>query len=106
MALLLQACCLTRHTGAGAGAFGQSCYLFSMPGAGPAVKGISGGRKEMVDALGRRKYPEMLESELMKRKFKASPLGMRWHLRDLLGSGTLVRLQTTVGPLIRVAKRG
>ena len=106
MALLLQACCLTRHTGVGAGTFSQGCYLFSMPEAGSAVRGISGGRKELVDALSRRKHPEMLESQLMKRKFKSSPLGMKWHLRDLLGSGTLIKLKTTVGPLIRVAKRG
>ncbi len=103
--LLLQSCCLVRHTGQGVGAAGgQSCYLFSMPGAGPAVRGISAGRKEIIDALKRKKHPEMLESQLVQKKLKASPLGIQWHLRDLLGTLAVVRMQTTVGPLIRVAK--
>ncbi|KAG7671681.1 hypothetical protein Ndes2526B_g07431 [Nannochloris sp. 'desiccata'] len=103
--LLLQACCLTRHTGQGIGAAGgQGCYLFSMPGAGAAVRGISAGRKEIINALKRKRHPEMLESQLVQKKLKGSPLGIWWHLRDLLGTAAIVKMETTVGPLIRVAK--
>lgn len=105
--LLLQACCLTRHTGQGVGASGgQRCYFFSMPGAGAAVRGISAGRKEIIDVLKRKKHPEMLESQLVQKKLKGSPLGMGWHLRDMLGTAALVKMQTTVGPLIRVLHKG
>ena len=75
-----------------------------MPGAGAAVRGISAGRKEIIDALKRKKHPEMLESQLLQKKLKGSPLGITWHLRDLLGSASVMKMQTTVGPLIRVAK--
>ena len=105
LGLLLQHCCLTRQvpTGAGRGAVGG--YVFCMPGAGAAVKGVDAGRREILAALRRRKYPEMLEAELEKRKLRQSPLGMRWHVRDMLGGGALVRTSTTVGALIRVAHR-
>ncbi len=77
-----------------------------MPGAGPAVRGVGAGRKEILDALSRRKHPEMLAAHLAKRKLRGSPLGVPWHLRDLLGAGVVIQIDTTVGPLIRVAKRG
>ena len=104
ISLLLHACCLTRHTGADGGAFSQSCYQFSLPGAGPALRGVAAGRKELMDALRRRKHPEMLEKDLFKRKLKGCPLGMGWLLRDVVGGGGVVRIETTVGSLIRVVR--
>jgi serine/threonine-protein kinase 19 len=56
--------------------------------------------------LRRRRQPEMLESELLKRRLQRSLLGVRWHVADLLGGGGLQRIQTAVGPLLRAAKPG
>jgi serine/threonine-protein kinase 19 len=41
----------------------------------------------------------------MKKKLHSSALGVRWHARDLLGSGALQQLDTTSGPLLRIVKR-
>lgn len=56
-----------------------------------------------VQALQRRQYTEIPERDLEKRKLQRSLLGVRFHVRDMLGSGALLRLQTTVGPVLRLA---
>lgn len=61
--------------------------------------------QELLGMLTRRRHPEMFMKELEKKKLQSSPLGVRWHVRDLLGSGTLLQTQTTVGPLLRVVKK-
>ena len=61
--------------------------------------------QELLGILGRRRYPEMFARELAKRRLLSSALGMRWHLRDLVGSGTLAQSQTTSGLLLRVVKK-
>ena len=55
--------------------------------------------------LGRRRYPEMFARELDKRRLLQSCLGIRWHVRDLVGSGTLARSETTSGVLLRIVKK-
>jgi serine/threonine-protein kinase 19 len=47
----------------------------------------------------------MFARELDKRRLLNSLLGMRWHLRDLVGSGILAQSQTTSGLLLRVVKK-
>ena len=101
VAVLLEAGVIIRHIDSSSDRF-----LFSMPNAGPAVRGIGTGRKEVLGILKKRKHSEILVRELMKRKLKTSPLGVRWHLRDLVGSGLVVEIQTTVGVLIRAATSG
>lgn len=64
------------------------------------------GRAEILSLLRRRRHPELLESELSKRKLQRSVLGVRWHVTDMLGAGLLLRIDTAVGPLLRVAARG
>lgn len=59
-----------------------------------------------MSLLQRRRHPEVLEAELHKRKLQRSVLGVRWHVADMVGGGMLLRIPTTVGPLLRVAKRG
>lgn len=59
-----------------------------------------------MSLLRRRRQPEMLESELLKRKLQRSVLGVRWHIVDMLGAGALLRIDTAVGPLLRLAARG
>ncbi len=62
-------------------------------------------KQELLGMLTRRRHPEMFVKELEKKKLNSSPLGVRWHIRDLLGSGVLMQTQTTVGPLLRVVKK-
>lgn len=97
LSLLLHEGFLVRHS------HGSEGYLFSMPGGGPAVRSIREGRAEIVQALQRRQYTEIPERDLEKRKLQRSLLGVRFHVRDMLGSGALLRLQTTVGPVLRLA---
>ncbi|EFJ20354.1 hypothetical protein SELMODRAFT_418188 [Selaginella moellendorffii] len=80
-------------------------YWFSIPGIGWAMKNLTQGRKEVTQLLRKRQSKEALLSVLEKRKLRSSSLGMRFHLRDLLGSSVLVSVETTSGALIRLAKR-
>jgi serine/threonine-protein kinase 19 len=110
---LLRSCCLTIYTQGNTAAYGEETfYLFSMPNAGKAIRGIGAGRKELLSIFRRRKPPELLEAHLLfkekggKNKFalKTSPLGMSWHIIDLLAHGLLVRIQTSMGPVLREVK--
>jgi hypothetical protein len=58
-----------------------------------------------AQALQRRRYAEIPERELEKRRLQRSVLGVRFHVRDMLGSGALLRLDTTVGPVLRLAQK-
>ncbi|XP_073102847.1 uncharacterized protein [Elaeis guineensis] len=62
------------------------------------------GRKELLSFLNRRKFKEMLLAPLEKKQLRFSPLDMRFHLRDLIGSGHLKTVQTPTGLLVRVSK--
>ncbi|KAK8962462.1 hypothetical protein KSP40_PGU021995 [Platanthera guangdongensis] len=62
------------------------------------------GRKELLSFLNRRKYKEMLLAPLEKKCLRLSPLGMRFHLRDLIGSGRIKLLQSPSGMLVRASK--
>ncbi|GFP82921.1 serine/threonine-protein kinase 19 [Phtheirospermum japonicum] len=79
-------------------------YWFSIPNIGSVLKGLSQGRKELLSFLNRRKYKEMMMVSLEKKRLRLSPLDMRFHLRDLIGSGHLKTVQTPTGLIVRVAK--
>ncbi|CAO2826603.1 unnamed protein product [Amaranthus hypochondriacus] len=79
-------------------------YWFAIPNVGPILKGISKGRKELLSLLNRRKYKEMMLASLEKKRLQFSPLDMRFHLRDLIGSGHLRTFQTPTGIVVRVLK--
>ncbi|KAM3405836.1 hypothetical protein ACQJBY_000078 [Aegilops geniculata] len=78
-------------------------YWFSIPSIGPILKGLTQGRKEVLSLLNRRKYKEMLLSSLEKTRLRLSPLDVRFHLRDLIGSGHIKTVQTATGLLARVS---
>ena len=61
--------------------------------------------QELLGMLKRRRYPEMFAKELHKKRLVHSQLGMRFHVRDLVGLGTLAQSQTTSGLLLRVVKK-
>ncbi|KAF6987349.1 hypothetical protein CFC21_005003 [Triticum aestivum] len=95
--LLMNAGLLTRQL------IDPNMYWFSIPSIGPILKGLSQGRKEVLSLLGRRKYKEMLLSSLEKTRLRLSPLDVRFHLRDLIGSGHVKTVQTPTGLLARMS---
>ena len=62
--------------------------------------------QEVVEAVKRKRHREVLEKELEKRKLRRTMLGLRFHLRDLVGAGALARVTTTVGTLLRLTQPG
>lgn len=98
ISLLINAGLLTRQLD------DSNSYWFSIPNIGLLLKSLSQGRKELQSFLNRRKYKEMLLSALEKRRLRFSQLDMRFHLRDLIGSGHLKIVQTPVGSLVRISK--
>lgn len=54
--------------------------------------------------LNRRKYKEMAMASLEKKRLRLSPLDMRFHLRDLLGSGHLKTVESPTGLVVKVVK--
>ncbi|KAL8547963.1 hypothetical protein ACS0TY_007307 [Phlomoides rotata] len=79
-------------------------YWFSIPNIGSVLKGLSQGRKELLSFLNRRKYKEMMLVSLEKKRLQFSPMDMRFHLRDLIGSGHLKTFQTPTGLVVRITK--
>ncbi|XP_058094576.1 uncharacterized protein LOC131240394 isoform X2 [Magnolia sinica] len=98
ISLLINAGLLTRQL------IDSNMYWFAIPNIGFVLKGLSQGRKELLSLLNRRKYKEMLMAPLEKKHLRLSPLDMRFHLRDLIGSGHLKTIQTPTGLAIRVSK--
>ncbi|XP_031503385.1 uncharacterized protein LOC116266352 isoform X2 [Nymphaea colorata] len=79
-------------------------YWFSIPNIGSLLKGLSQGRKELMSFMKRRKYKEMMLALLEKKRLRFSQLDIRFHLRDLIGTGLLKTVETPTGLLVRVAK--
>ncbi|KAI4331533.1 hypothetical protein MLD38_029718 [Melastoma candidum] len=79
-------------------------YWFAIPNVGSLLKGLNQGRKELLSLLSRRKYKEMLLAALEKKRLHLSLLDMRFHLRDLIGSGHLKTVNTPSGLLVRISK--
>ncbi|KAI7742688.1 hypothetical protein M8C21_029856, partial [Ambrosia artemisiifolia] len=88
ISLLINAGLLTRQL------IDSEMYWFAIPNIGSVLKGITQGRKELLSLLNRKKYKEMMLAILEKKRLRLSPLDMRFHLRDLLGSGHLKTIQT------------
>ena len=59
--------------------------------------------QEIVSLLRRRRYPEMLQKELKKKKLRTSSLGVKFHIQDLVGLGHLKIITTSAGALLRVS---
>eukprot|EP00268_Persea_americana_P031143 TRINITY_DN3023_c0_g2_i5.p1 TRINITY_DN3023_c0_g2~~TRINITY_DN3023_c0_g2_i5.p1 ORF type:complete len:279 (-),score=44.99 TRINITY_DN3023_c0_g2_i5:32-835(-) len=98
ISLLINAGLLTRQL------IDSNIYWFAIPNIGSIIKGLSQGRKELLSFLNRRKYKEMLMAPLEKKRLRLSPLDMRFHLRDLIGSGHLKTIHTPTGLVVRVSK--
>ncbi|CAL5357330.1 unnamed protein product [Camellia sinensis] len=88
ISLLINAGLLTRQL------IDPNIYWFAIPNIGSVLKGLS-----------QWKYKEMMLALLEKKRLRLSPLDMRFHLRDLIGSGHLKTLQTPGGVVVRVVTR-
>lgn len=62
------------------------------------------GRKELISLLKRTKYKEMMMTSLEKKRLRFSSLDMRFHIRDLIGSGYLRTVQSPTGLLVQLSK--
>lgn len=98
ISLLINAGLLTRQL------IDPDMYWFAIPNIGSVLKGLSQGRKEILSFLNRRKYKEMMLALLEKKRLRFSPLDMRFHLRDLIGSGHLKTIHTPTGLVVRISK--
>eukprot|EP00257_Ricinus_communis_P021707 XP_015581246.1 serine/threonine-protein kinase 19 isoform X1 [Ricinus communis] len=83
ISLLINAGLLTRQL------IDPNMYWFAIPNIGSVLKGLSQGRKELLSLISSRRYKEMMLAPLEKKRLRFSPLDMRFHLRDLIGSGHL-----------------
>ncbi|XP_034691325.1 serine/threonine-protein kinase 19 isoform X1 [Vitis riparia] len=98
ISLLINAGLLTRQL------IDPNMYWFAIPNIGSLLKGLSQGRKELLSFLNRRRYKEMMLAPLEKKRLRLSPLDMRFHLRDLIGSGHVKTVHTPTGLVVRVSK--
>ncbi|KAG2323631.1 hypothetical protein Bca4012_059101 [Brassica carinata] len=95
--LLINAGLLTRQL------IDPDMYWFTIPSIGKLWKALLQGRKELLSLLKRKRHKEMFLSELEKKRLRYSPLDMRFHIRDLIGSAHLKIFQTTSGLVVRVS---
>ncbi|KAF8090303.1 hypothetical protein N665_0479s0007 [Sinapis alba] len=95
--LLINAGLLTRQL------IDPDTYWFAIPSIGKLWKALLQGRKEVLSLLKRKRHKEMFLSELEKKRLRYSPLDMRFHIRDLIGSAHLKLFHTTSGLLVRLS---
>lgn len=79
--------------------------LFALPGAGTAVSSIIAGRKELANLMRRERSARVLLSKLKGADLASSRMGTLWHIRDLLGSGVLLRSDTPAGAAVHISRR-
>ena len=60
--------------------------------------------QDLLSMLSRRRHPEIFIKELEQKKLSQSLLDSRFHIRDLIGLGSISKVETTSGPLIRIVK--
>ncbi|XP_020628815.1 serine/threonine-protein kinase 19-like isoform X2 [Orbicella faveolata] len=78
-------------------------WWLSIPGAGIFMKNFSNGRKALIRMFRQRKYREILEKDLLTRKFDShSKLGIAYHVYDITGAEIVKSVETTSGRLLRL----
>lgn len=97
ISLLINAGLLTRQL------IDPDMYWFTIPSIGKLLKALRQGRKELLSLLKRKRHKEMFLAQLEKKRLRYSPLDMRFHIRDLIGSRHLKTFQTTSGLLLRLS---
>eukprot|EP00730_Choanoeca_flexa_P020136 TRINITY_DN9841_c0_g1_i2.p2 TRINITY_DN9841_c0_g1~~TRINITY_DN9841_c0_g1_i2.p2 ORF type:complete len:243 (+),score=36.08 TRINITY_DN9841_c0_g1_i2:1476-2204(+) len=80
----------------------ESTSTLSLPGLGVFTRDMSNGREALLKSLKRKKFKEVLESELMKKKLKAMRLSVEYHISDLAGLDAVDVIETSSGRLLRL----
>lgn len=80
----------------------ENSYNFAVPGMGSFMRNREAGTKQIVAILKRTPYKEMGVTKLELRTLKGTCFTARWHVRDIVGSGRVECLDTSVGMLIRL----
>lgn len=77
-------------------------WWLAFPGAGIFMKCYRKGRDAMLRTIRTRRRKEILIQELEGRQLQAvNPLGMKYHLHDILGAEHVIKIHTTSGVLLR-----
>ncbi|KAG2496368.1 hypothetical protein HYH03_005597 [Edaphochlamys debaryana] len=98
---LLHLGCIARHTDGDADAF-----VLAVPGAGRMVQAVAGGRRELLVWLSKRMNKEATEAQIAQAKLRSTFLPASFHFRDLVGRGSAIRMETTIGPVIKLTPTG
>lgn len=94
-------------TKAGAVASRDAFTLWFTPvGCGTLLHEAVSGREELMTIVGRYKFGEVLVRELSKKRLRGSSLGVRFHLRDMVGRGLVELIETTSGPMVKLVTAG
>ncbi len=84
---------------------GSESFWIAIPGIGKFCKQVVDGRKKIVSIIRRLPFREILELDLLQRKIKHVDMNIQFFIRDLIGSGKIISLQTTSGRLFRLPKK-
>lgn len=71
---------------------------------GKVIAAVINGRKSIINAIKRTRYKEMRRAALESKNPAKTGLPLSFHLRDLVGLGMLLELETPSGMFLRVAK--
>ncbi len=67
-------------------------WWFGVPGVSPFIKSLTKGRSMLQQMIGRSKFKEVLERDVLSRKMSVSTkLPMEFHVHDLVGGDLLER---------------
>jgi hypothetical protein len=80
----------------------DTAFMFCVPKQGAVFRHMLAGRQELIGWIGKRRYKEVKEAELMKLKLKGSKLAIPFHIQDLLGMGGVKHLHTTTGNVYKL----
>ena len=79
-------------------------YKLSLPNAGPFVRELLVGRKQLLTCVRRKKFKEALKRDLQKQKLSSTRLPVTYHVLDVLGLSGVTVAATTRGPLVRLKR--
>lgn len=77
-------------------------YWIALPNAGPFLKCLMQGRKEVIRMINSKRWKELLVKDLMRKKIRYTVIDADTHVEDLLGRHQIECLDTTAGRLLRV----
>jgi len=79
-------------------------YWFSCPYSGLFLQNVVQGRKEILSLIRKKRFHEILESVIIRKRLRRSIFRVQYLLEDLLASGELQSVKTTSGTLLRLRK--